>query len=294
MLGADDATTLVHDRRVRSATLAVHDWGGDGRADAARAPHRLPRPGLGAGRRAARRGRAGACGRSTSAATATATRPTRPATRTRGRASRPTRSPSSTTSASPAIPALVACGHSKGAAALLLGEARPARARTRASGRTSRSSSRRRAPSPADDFPLATSARRRRNEWASVDEAYDAYASKPPLNVMTPESLRAYVDYGLRDRGDGVFELKCRPEVEARVYAMAPANGAWAMLPRVDVAGRGRVRRGVDRHRPAARARRSPSGCRTARLEVWPGCGHFGPQQDPDRCASSISRFAGS
>ena len=67
----------------------------------------------------------------------------------------------------------------------------------------------------ADDFPMAGNARKRRNEWASIDEAYDAYASKPPLNVMTPESLRAYVEYGLRDRGDGVFELKCAPEVEA-------------------------------------------------------------------------------
>ena len=73
------------------------------RADAARPPDRLPRAGLGAGRRAARGRRAAGCGRSTSAATATATRPTRPATPTRGAASRPTRSPWSTISVSPAI-----------------------------------------------------------------------------------------------------------------------------------------------------------------------------------------------
>jgi hypothetical protein len=51
---------------------------------------------------------------------------------------------------------------------------------------------------------------------------------------MTTESLRAYVEYGVRDRGDGVLELKCRPDVEARVYTMGPANGAWERLPRID------------------------------------------------------------
>ena len=30
-----------------------------------------------------------------------------------------------------------------------------------------------------------------------------------------------------------------------------------------------------------------------ATLEVWPGCGHFGPQQDPAACAASILRLAG-
>ncbi len=66
--------------------------------------------------------------------------------------------------------------------------------------------------------------------WTSRDEAFAAYASKPPLDVITRESLRAYVDYGLEERGDGMLELKCRPDVEARVYAMAPSSGAFARL----------------------------------------------------------------
>ena len=94
--------------------------------------------------------------------------------------------------------------------------AEAARARSRGSGRTSRSSSPSEHPlPPQEDFFMARAARKRRNEWRSTDEAFAAYASKPPLDVMTEESLRAYVEYGLRDRGDGVFELKCRPEVEA-------------------------------------------------------------------------------
>jgi pimeloyl-ACP methyl ester carboxylesterase len=191
-------------------------------------------------------------------------------------------------------PALVAAGHSKGATALLLGESRrpgtypriwafepiifpvdvaPERA-------------------PNDDFPMARSARRRRNEWASVEEAYQAYSSKPPLNVMTPESLRAYVEYGLRDRGDGVFELKCRPEVEARTFSMAPSNGGWAVLPHVHatvVVACGEISNDIGPKLAGQITQRLPH----ATLEVWPGCGHFGPQQDPDACSASILRLAG-
>ena len=161
---------------------------------------------------------------------------------------------------------LLAAGHSKGGAALLLGEAArrgtypriwtyepimfpsdtplPPNAGVRAW--------------PTRRAGAATSGRR-------VDEAYDAYASKPPLNVMTPESLHAYVDYGLRDRGDGMFELKCRPEVEAQVYTMGPNHGAFGR------AARRRRRRCVScaaRRAPTSHRRSAPrsrTGCRTAR-----------------------------
>ena len=144
---------------------------------------------------------------------------------------------------------------------------------------------------PDDDFVLARAARKRRNEWSSTDEAFAAYASKPPLNVMTAEALRAYVDYGLRDRGDGVLELKCRPEIEARVYAMGPNHGGFALLG--DVRADVLVVCGEDSTDigPAFAQRiaeRLPHG----RLEVMAGLGHFGPQQDPDACAASILEFA--
>jgi pimeloyl-ACP methyl ester carboxylesterase len=108
---------------------------------------------------------------------------------------------------------------------------------------------------------------------------------------MTPESLRAYVEYGLRDRGDGVFELKCAPDVEARVYSMAPLNGVWATLPEVHsevVVACGGTSTDIGPELAERIALQLPN----ARLQVWPERGHFGPQEDPDACAASILRLA--
>ncbi len=189
-------------------------------------------------------------------------------------------------------PALVACGHSKGAAALVLGEAnRPAT--------YARIWAYEPIVFPAEvaglinNDAMAGGARKRRNEYASIEEAYEAYAAKPRLGVMAPASLRAYVDYGLRDRGDGVFELKCRPEVEASVYAMAPVNGVWEILPNVEapvLVACGETSRDI----APSLAQRIVDQLPHASLEVWPVVGHFGPQQDLDTCAASVLRFADS
>jgi pimeloyl-ACP methyl ester carboxylesterase len=185
---------------------------------------------------------------------------------------------------------LVACGHSKGAAALLLGEAEHPRtyARIWAYEPILFGTDEVRPPDP--DFVLARSARKRRTEWPSIEAAYEAYAAKPPLEVLSPESLHAYVDYGLRDRGDGVFELKCRPEVEAQTYSMAPANGLWSRLPDVHATVRvvcGELSNDITPTMGAKIASRLPHGS----AEVMPGAGHFGPQSDPELAAASIERF---
>lgn len=190
-------------------------------------------------------------------------------------------------------PALVACGHSKGAAALLLGEAAQP-------GTFPRIWAYEPIVFPADeprppdaDFPLAVAARRRRNEWTSVDEAVDAYRSKPPLDAMTDESLRAYVEYGLRDRGDGVLELKCRPEVEARVYAMGPNHDLYARLPSIEahvLVVCGETSTDIGARLGTRIVQRLSHG----RLALMAGCGHFGPEQDPDATVASILGFASS
>ncbi len=188
-------------------------------------------------------------------------------------------------------PDLVACGHSKGGAALILGEQEQPGTYARIWAYEPIIFASMEPLPPQEDFVLARAARKRRNAWSSTDEAFASYASKPPLDALTEESLRAYVEYGLRDRGDGVFELKCAPEIEARVFSMAPSNGAYARLG--DIASDvlvvcGEVSRSISPELGAEIAERIPNGT----FEVLAGLGHFGPQQDPDACVASILRFA--
>jgi pimeloyl-ACP methyl ester carboxylesterase len=188
-------------------------------------------------------------------------------------------------------PRLTTVGHSKGATALLLGEAKRPGTFPRIWAYEPIMFPGESPQAPDDDFFLARSARKRRNEWQSRAVAFAAYASKPPLDVLTPEALHAYVDDGLRDRGDGVFELKCRPEVEGRIYAMGPSNGGWDALSRIQaqvLVACGESSRDIDPEFGARIAERLPNG----RIEIRAGLGHFGPQQDPDGCAASVLRFA--
>jgi pimeloyl-ACP methyl ester carboxylesterase len=187
-------------------------------------------------------------------------------------------------------PTLLACGHSKGGAALILGEQKQPSTFGHIWAYEPIIFPTEEPLPPQEDFSMARAARKRRNVWHSTGEALEAYAAKPPLDVLTPESLRAYVENGLRDRGDGILELKCSPEIEARVYSMGPNHGAFGRLGEVaaDVlVVCGETSKSIDPQLGAEIARRIPNG----RLEVLPGLGHFGPQQDPDACLASILRF---
>jgi pimeloyl-ACP methyl ester carboxylesterase len=188
-------------------------------------------------------------------------------------------------------PALLACGHSKGSAALLLGEARDPGTFARLWCYEPILFPSDEPLEPQDDFPLSTGARRRRAVWTSRDEAFASYAAKPPLDVLDSDALRAYVDYGLRDRADGQVELKCRPEDEAAVYAMGVANGVYQRLGEVLCSTLVVCGEHTDAIPPKLGemiVERLPHG----RLEIMPRVGHFGPMQDPDATVESMLRFA--
>jgi pimeloyl-ACP methyl ester carboxylesterase len=188
-------------------------------------------------------------------------------------------------------PHLVACGHSKGGASLIKGEidAPGTYARIWAFEPIMFPSEEPLPPSP--DNPLSIGARKRRAVWESREAAYGSYASKPPLSVLTPEALRAYVDHGFRDRADGTVELKCEPEAEARVYAMGAANGIFGRLGEVHAPVLVACGETTDAIVPKL-AEMIVARLERGSLEVWPGIGHFGPMEDPEQTAESILRFA--
>ena len=126
--------------------------------------------------------------------------------------------------------------------------------------------------------------------WESRDAALAAFSSRPPLDVLDADALRAYVERGFRDvdtaagggdaDGAGV-ELVCRPDDEAEMYALRAAHDAWRLLPMVRCPVHVVCGDATDAMTPHL-CERVVGRLPDAILEVMPGLGHFGPLQDPD------------
>ena len=138
---------------------------------------------------------------------------------------------------------------------------------------------------PGGGNPLADGARKRREIFESADAAYDDYASKPPLEVLDPDALRAYVDHGFEKLADGTVRLRCRGESEARTYEMSREHSGWDHLG--EVACPVTVACGNETFGPAAMAPRIVDRLPNGRLEKFDHLGHFGPLQDPVALAAA-------
>lgn len=187
---------------------------------------------------------------------------------------------------------LVAAGHSKGGASLLLAEQRrpgsfralylyepivfpPDLVAMRA------------AEGGESTNPLAAGARRRRPTFDSFDAAYENFARKAPFSALDPDALRAYVDGGFRRQADGTVTLRCRPESEARVYEMGAQHDAFDHLG--EVACPVTVGFGAEiPFTPATFGRRIVEALPHGRLDPHPELGHFGPLEAPATIAASI------
>jgi pimeloyl-ACP methyl ester carboxylesterase len=144
--------------------------------------------------------------------------------------------------------------------------------------------------------PLAEGARRRRTTFASRDEAYTNYATKPPLNVFHPDVLRAYVEFGFRDDPPHGVTLKCLAEHEARTYESGAIHDTWDRLGELTmpiwlVSGEASTIAPASLVRPLAEAISQAAATRCTLVE-WGDLGHFGPMQDPARFASLITDVA--
>jgi pimeloyl-ACP methyl ester carboxylesterase len=133
---------------------------------------------------------------------------------------------------------------------------------------------------------LATGAARRRDTFPSAEAAFDNFASKPPLNTLRPESLRAYIEGGFEPQSDGRVRLRCRPADESRFYLMGGQHHAYDHLGEVKCPVT--IVRGVEDFGPytfaPAVVERLPRG----RLVDRPSLTHFGPMEDPEWIAASI------
>jgi pimeloyl-ACP methyl ester carboxylesterase len=135
--------------------------------------------------------------------------------------------------------------------------------------------------------PLADGALRRRTTFPSVEAAIDNYAAKQPFCELDADVLDAYVRFGFSADDDGIH-LKCRPEIESKVYRMGGQHGAFARLNEVGcpvtvAAG------AATPYTPAAMAPAIADALPHGTLEEHPDLGHFGPLQDPGHIANCIT-----
>jgi pimeloyl-ACP methyl ester carboxylesterase len=182
-----------------------------------------------------------------------------------------------------------AIGHSMGAAALLMCELdHPGTFRRLALYEPIVFSEERLGDDVERPAALVEGSRRRREVFASRDEAYANYAAKPPLDGFTPDALRAYVEHGFVDQADGTVRLACARENEARAFEMAAEHRTFDRLGELRcpvlvmagvVGGAAQFAEAVANDIPGAQFHR------------FGGLGHFGPMEDPAQVAAVIEEF---
>lgn len=143
-------------------------------------------------------------------------------------------------------------------------------------------------PPTFDADPLSSGALRRKEVFATRQEALDNFSAKAPFDRLDGDVLAAYVDNGFGPDPGGI-RLRCRREDEARIYGHSLAHDAYLHLPRVAcpvTLACGSETDAIGATLLERFAGRLPD----ARVEVFPGMGHFGPLEDPDALARSLGR----
>lgn len=136
--------------------------------------------------------------------------------------------------------------------------------------------------------PLSQGALRRRDRFASLEEARGRYTGRGAFAEFDPAALEAYLAAGLRPDGDGLT-LAWPKAWEARIFAKVPLD-TWAAvarlrLPLLLIRG-SRSDLIIDRSWAQLR-RRLPQ----ARLVELPG-GHMVPMEQPAAVAETIAEWA--
>ena len=145
---------------------------------------------------------------------------------------------------------------------------------------------------PMDDHPIVVGARRRRRVFESYEDAIENFRDKPPLSVMTPEVLRAYVEHGFRpvvaeDGTSSGVELICSADIEAGIFMGSRDNGVWELLPEVTIPTTV-VSGYIDDEQPSGRCAAIAARLPSSRSLFLPHHSHLGPFSHPDELGDLI------
>jgi pimeloyl-ACP methyl ester carboxylesterase len=133
--------------------------------------------------------------------------------------------------------------------------------------------------------------RRRRRVFESAAAMFANFENKPPFDTWRRDLLSEYCANGAAANGQGQWELKCPPEIEARFYATATAFDGLDRLLKCELplmvlfGTRGEESTGarfVDRLR---------AQLKHARILSFPDAGHFLPLEKPETVARLALEF---
>lgn len=145
-------------------------------------------------------------------------------------------------------------------------------------------------PEETEETIAAAQARARRMVFTSTEEMIERWSRRGAFSTFHPDALRAYVEYGVRDRPDGAVELKCSRETEVATFVQDTQSGIWPGLaryaaPTLIFAGT----ESTSRVRPYAE--RQARLMRDARAERLAGHSHFLPFERPHEMAERAIAF---
>jgi len=138
-----------------------------------------------------------------------------------------------------------------------------------------------------EENPLTVQALRRRSSFDSVESAFASFHGRGPFTRWTEAALRAYVEHGTVDDGEGGRRLACPPEVEAEFYRAATAHGAWERLGEIGCPVVVVVGEDSDTHSPEFTASLTQRFADARSLTVE-GAGHFLPMEKPEKVAEVV------
>jgi pimeloyl-ACP methyl ester carboxylesterase len=137
--------------------------------------------------------------------------------------------------------------------------------------------------------PLVQGALNRHRTWPSRQAAFEHYREKPLFARWSDDALWAYVESGLIEGGDGLFELAYPPDWEAHIYATI-STSIWRDVPLLNTPAL--VLRGErsDTFRAQAQARLARL-LPQAQMVTIAGAGHLVPMERPTETAEAILDF---
>jgi pimeloyl-ACP methyl ester carboxylesterase len=131
---------------------------------------------------------------------------------------------------------------------------------------------------------------KRKRVFDSVEAMYSNFDRKPPYSTWRKDILRDYCEFGTRPARDGKRELKCTPEIEAKLYETAVEFDGFqrilnCKIPLLIMFGARGDSLG------ATLSGKIADQLKTAQVIDVPDAGHFLPMEKPEYVADQAVKF---